>query len=240
MPTTQEVRYINKVGDDGWVNGKSSGGSLLPLCMYTKVSVTILKKEGVSAIESKDGRVSFKVLDGTHVGQVLTMGEANAKIYLGSTAPKEGLVTVTVTYGKYTEGWVSAARGGQKLDQQFATLKVGSISAQVTMNTVWGTGFFPLPAASYKIMAPDVPHDGNMTTFYRNVAKGLKHDQVWFPIQYGDNSRYVHVGNVSDGCATVVDLNAWAAICDALISHRSADGRYVGLLIVKGKPERAK
>jgi hypothetical protein len=83
-------------------------------------------------------------------------------------------------------------------------------------------------------------HDGNMTTFYRNVAKGLKHDQVWFPIQYGDNSRYVHVGNVSDGCATVVDLNAWAAICDALISHRSADGRYVGLLIVKGKPERAK
>ena len=240
MSTAQEFRYINKVGDDGWVNGKSSTGMLLPLCMYTKVSVAILKKDGKTTVESKDGRVSFKVLDGTHAGKVLTMSEENAKIYLGLTAPKAGAVTVTVTYGKYVEGWVSAARGGQKLDQQFATLKLGSISAQATMNTVWNGGFFPLPAGSYKIMAPDAPHDGNMTTFYRSVAKGLKHDQVWFPIQYGDNSRYVHVGNVSDGCTTVVDLNAWAAICDALISHRSADGRYVGQLLVVGKPERAK
>jgi hypothetical protein len=235
-----ETRYINKVGDDGWVNGKDSSGALLPLCMYTKVALAFVTKDGKKTLELKGGRASFKVLDGTHAGKVLTMGEANVKIYLGTAAPTAGVVSVTVTYGKYVEGWVSAARGGEKLDQQFATLTVGSISAQVTMNTVWGTGFFPLPAGTYWIMVPDVPHDGNMTTFYRAVAPSLKHDQVWFPIQYGNNSRYVHVGNVSDGCTTVVDLNAWASICAALVSHRSANGKYVGQLIVKGKPERDK
>ncbi len=166
--------------------------------------------------------------------------EANAKIYLGTAAPKIAAAVVTVTYGKYQEGWVSVARRGEKLDQQFANLKVGATTAQVTMNTVWGVQFFPLPAGSYKIMVPDVPHAGNMTRFYRAVADRLKHDQVWFPIQYGDNSRYVHVGNVSEGCVTVVDLNAWASICQELVSHRSPDGKYVGTLVVTGKPERAK
>ena len=117
MATSQEFRYINKVGDDGWVNGKNSSGVLLPLCMYTKLSVTVLKIDGKTVVESKDGRVSFKVLGGVHTGAVLSMSEANAKLHLGSTAPLTGVVTVTVTYGKYVEGWVSAARGGQKLDQ---------------------------------------------------------------------------------------------------------------------------
>jgi hypothetical protein len=64
--------------------------------------------------------------------------------------------------------------------------------------------------------------------------------QVWFPIAYKDNSRFVHIGNVSDGCVTVLDMNHWAAIHEAIISHRSLDGSKVARLIVKGKPERAK
>jgi hypothetical protein len=70
--------------------------------------------------------------------------------------------------------------------------------------------------------------------------KELIYDQVWFPIEYKDNSRFVHIGNVSDGCVTVLDMNHWAAIHEAIISHRSLDGSKVARLIVKGKPERAK
>lgn len=65
----------------------------------------------------------------------------------------------------------------------------------------------------------------------------LHYDQVWFPINYSDNSRYVHVGNVSEGCVTVLDLAKWAAIHEALISHRTIDGRSVGQLVVTGTPE---
>ncbi len=225
-----EIRYVNKVSDDGWINGRDSASALIPMCMYTKVSLQV----------SKDGRTSFKVLDGTHAGKVLSMKDENAALHLGKMPPASGGISVVITYGKYVENWVSIARGGQKLDQQFATLTVGTLSAKVTMNTVWGREFFPLPAGRYTILLPDVPHDGGMTTFYRNVEPTLKHDQVWFPIQYGDNSRYVHVGNVSDGCSTVVDLYQWASICNTLISHRTRDGKSVGSLTVKGKPERAK
>lgn len=48
----------------------------------------------------------------------------------------------------------------------------------------------------------------------------------------------MHVGNLSDGCTTVIDLARWADIHEALISHRSSDGNSVGKLIVKGRPER--
>lgn len=79
-----------------------------------------------------------------------------------------------------------------------------------------------------------------MTGFYRRVASSLKYDQVLFPIRYGNNSRYIHVGNLSEGCVTVLDLARWADVHEALSSHRTPDGKAVGKLIVKGKPERAK
>ncbi|WAC75575.1 hypothetical protein OU995_13100 [Roseateles sp. SL47] len=59
------------------------------------------------------------------------------------------------------------------------------------MNTVWGTGYFPLPPGSYTVLPPDVPHDANMTSIH-----------------------------------------------EALLSHRTVDGRGIALLTVKGKPER--
>jgi hypothetical protein len=228
--TADVYRYINVVGDDGWVNGRLDAKTLLPLCKYTKVIL----------LGSKHGLTSFKVLDGTHAGKTLTMKDANAQKHLGTIAPKNSLIEVTITYGKYENDWVSAARGGQKLDQQWASLSADGITVKAAMNTVWGTGFYPIPAGEYTILTPDRPHDAAMTNFYRREEPSLKHDQVWFPIKYGDNSRYVHVGNVSDGCATVVDLAKWEALHEKLVSHRSKDKSAVGKLIVKGKPERAK
>ncbi len=226
-----KILYVNKVGSDGWLQARAGdSGVLLPLSKYTKVTLT----------ESRSGRTYFKVMDGLAKGRTLSLADANAKEYLGSTAPQPTLATIVVTYGKYIEGWVSAAREGQKLDQQMATLEVAGITAQVTMNSVWGTGFTPLPAGTYVVLLPDAPHKADMTRFYRRVAPGLKFDQVWFPIKYGDNSRYVHVGNVSDGCVTVLDLALWADIHEALISHRSPDGEGLAELVVKGVPERAK
>lgn len=224
-------RYVNEVGKDGWIQGLKEGpaGVLIPMCKYTKVLM----------LDTAKGRTRFTVQDGTYAGVTLSMKEENAKKYLGTLAPLNKLAQVAVNYGKYEEHWWSQARS-LELDQQFATLKVSTITATVTMNSVWGTGFTPLPIGSYNIRVPDVPHAGNMTTYYSSVAPGLMHDQVWFPIEYGDNSRYVHVGNISDGCTTVVDIGKWASICEALVSHRSDDGKLVGKLIVTGKPERAK
>lgn len=224
-------RYVNEVAEDGWVL-TLEGASRMPLCKYTKVKL----------LGTKNGRTSFKVVDGEKAGRTASMTVENAKQYLGAIAPKDGLVEVVIAYGKYEEGWVSKARRDERLDQQWATLSIGGLRANVTMNTNWGTAeqYFPLPPGEYRILVPDVPHRGDMTTFYRESEPSLKHDQVWFPIDFGDRSRYVHVGNVSDGCVTVTDLSKWVDLHEILISHRSADKKYVGKLIVKGKPERAK
>lgn len=230
-PVNQTL-YVNKVGSDGWLQAKPANGPFVPLHKYTKVVVT----------QVVAGRTYFKVLEGHHKGQVLSLQDANAKEYLGTAAPIGKPVSVTITYGAFVPRWVSQARRGEEIDQQMATLEVAGIRVQLTMNSVWdpALGYYPLPPGTYTILLPDMPHRGDMTNFYRSVAPNLKYDQVWFPIKYGNNSRYVHVGNVSDGCATVLDIDRWSDIHEALISHRAADGVSVGQMVVKGTPERSR
>lgn len=229
LPGASQILYVNRTGDDGWLQVmQEKNRSLASICKYTKLQL----------LGSAAGRSSLFILDGPLKGQKVSLSENNAHIYLGRKAPLQSLAHIEVTYGKYVQDWISVARNNQKLDQQMATLKIGSLTAEATMNTNWGVGFTPIPAGSYTVLVPDAPHDKAMTRFYRAVAPALKSDQVWFPIKYGDNSRYVHVGNVSDGCTTVLDLERWAEICEAILCHRSADGNNVAHLVVKGTPER--
>ena len=226
-----KVLFVNKVGSDGWVSAgrRNDPGKRVALHKYTKVTL----------IETQGGRTFFKVADGHAKGQVLFLSDHNATEHLGSKAPTKAAAAIEITYGKYVQGWVSAARGGQKLDQQMATLKVGNLTVEVTMNSVWGTGFTPLAPGKYSVLLPDAPHNKDMTRFYRDTEPKLKFDQVWFPIKHGDNSRFIHVGNVSDGCVTVLDLARWADVHEALISHRDPASDRIGELEIKGKPERA-
>jgi len=225
-----QVMYVNKVASDGWLQVKpESRTGLVPLCKYTKLAMT----------HFADGRTYFKVLDGHHKGQVMSLGDANAKEYLGIRAPVQSAAQIVVTYGRFEAAWHSSVRK-LNIDQQMATMSIGSIQVQVTMNSDWRGLFYPLPPGSYTVLLPDAPHDKNMTQYYREGAPGMKFDQVWFPIRFGDNSRYVHVGNVSDGCVTVLDLARWNDVHEALISHRGSDGASVAQLTVKGTPERAR
>jgi hypothetical protein len=223
------VLYVNKVGSDGWLQAKADTGGLVPLAKYTKLKAT----------RTDSGRTFFKVLDGPSIGKVLSLGDANAKEYLGTKAPAQSLAQIVVTYGRYVEAWYSPVRK-QNFQQQLATLEVGSIKIQVTMNSDWSGRFYPLPAGDYTVLLPDAPHNKDMTRYYREGAPNLRYDQVWFPIKYGDNSRYVHVGNVSDGCVTVVDLDRWNDVHEALVSHRGPDGLSVAKLTVRGTPEKAR
>jgi hypothetical protein len=228
-PAGRKVLYVNKVASDGWLLARLDTSKLrVPLAKYTQVEL----------IESRLARTSFKVIDGAAHGKVLSLSDANAREYLGSRPPVLSPAEVTVTYGKYVEDWASVARG-QTFKQQMATLDVAGISVQVSMNTVWDGKFTPLPAGDYKVLLPDAPHNQNMTRYYRDTEPSLQFDQVWFPIDYGDKSRYVHVGNVSEGCVTVLGLARWADVHETLISHRAPDGKCVAVLTVKGKPERS-
>jgi len=223
------LRYVNEIGTDGWLQARSEAThALVPLAKYTALRIESAQAD----------RTTFTVMDGPQAGKRMSVSTSNARRYLGTRAPTRSPALIEVTYGPYVPQWHSVARS-QYLDQQMATLKIDGMSVNVTMNTNWGGSFYPLPAGQYEVLVPDGPHNSNMTHYYRKTYQDLIYDQVWFPIKYKDNSRFVHIGNVSDGCVTVLDMNQWAAIHEAIISHRSPDGMGVATLVVKGKPERA-
>jgi hypothetical protein len=230
---TDVIRYVNKVdSNSGWLLVGREGLSRdkwKSLFKYCKVML----------IDRKGGRTYFKVMEGESRGEVAFLSDANAIEYLGRTAPKQQPIELVITYGRFEPKWRSITRRVD-LQQQLATGIIDGIQFETSMNTSWGGNFHPIPPGSYKILLPDFPHNKDYTEQYKSEYPTLSHHQVWLPIEYANNSRYVHVGNVSEGCVTVVHLKKWAAIHEALVSHRGSDGKSVGTLIVKGKPERAR
>lgn len=124
----------------------------------------------------------------------------NARQYLGSKAPIPQAARIAITFGSFIKNWKSVARR-QFIDQQMATMSVRGLNVAVTMNSVWDGRFTLLGPGEYKVLLPDVPHNANMTSFYRDTEPRLHHDQVWFPIQHGNNSRYIHVETFPTGAS---------------------------------------
>lgn len=227
------ICYVNKVDtDSGWLLVGWNGvprGDWKSLFKYCKVML----------IGSKNGRTYFKVLEGESSGKIAYLSDANVDVYLGKVAPEQKSIEIIVTYGKYDEDWHSKSRD-TKFPQQLASGALDEIRFEAAMNTSWDGNFSPIPAGTYTILLPDFPHSSRYTSQYKIEYPELSQHQVWFPISYGNNSRYIHVGNVSEGCTTILSLKQWPLIHEKLVSHRSAGGKSVGTLIVRGKPERAR
>jgi hypothetical protein len=239
--TADIVRYVNKVPDDsgGWLKIRKE-----PYTEGSKAEFEFLYKyTKLMLLYQKGGRTYFKVVDSHRKGLTASLADENATSYLGKTAPKQTGVELVVTYGQYDRNWKSVPRQ-QTLKQQLATVTINGVTAQAAMNSVWKEdgpvwkNYYPIEPGTYKILLPDSPHKKSSTIFYQPFAKKLINHQVWLPIEFGDNSRFVHVGHLSDGCTTIVDLDSWDAVYEQLISHRASDGISVGTMVVKGKRER--
>ncbi len=221
-----EIFYVNKVDLGGWLTVRMKSGLAGSLPEFTKVQI----------VETKNHQTWFKVLDGEMTGQTVALGEQNAKMFLGKNAPLQTGVMVKVVYEEVAI-FESIVRGEERT-HQMASLTVEGVTAQISLNTVPKKDeprHSPLPPGLYKIKIPQTPHAKNMTSPYRRIAQhDLIADQIWFPIEYGDNSRFIHVGHLSHGCVTVLALAKWNALYRALIRHRVPGTNTIGqLLIVK-------
>jgi hypothetical protein len=219
-----KILYVNKVALGGWLDVRLRSGVLISICEYTKVKI----------LESRHGVTWFVIQDGWQKGVTASLSDANAKVYLGSKAPQQTGVNVMVKYLKEEE--LNSKPRGQMLLQQTATLNVNGTQARITLNSIpvgAKREHDPLPPGLYRLRAPDGPHPKGATEFYRRLAEpGLRNDQVWFPIEYGDNSRYIHLGHLSHGCVTIMQLEKWNAIYQALIEHRISGTEYVGQILI--------
>ena len=209
--------------DSGWLRVRLDNSKSAFLCERTKIQIT----------NSKEGRTYFKIMDGSFKGQLASLTDGNAKLYLSGEKPtisSSGAVIEVIYSGEKREIY-SEIRGN--IEQTPARLGFMGNTATISLTTIGADSLNPLPKGTYKILVPDVPHDKDYTEQYKPAYPALKCHQVWLPIEYQTNNRYVHVGAISEGCVTVLDLKSWNQIYDYLISHRQTDPRYVGKLIIR-------
>ncbi len=232
-----ETRYTRAPFRSRWLQVlREQTGKQVAICEYT--TVTMIKSTG--------GRTYFRIADGNsdYVGETVSLRNENVERCLSKRSPEMVTETLRVQYGKRSFA-ISAPRNNQSLDQQWAeiTLPGAHMKVTLTLNSLWNGQWTPIPAGTHRIMAPDAPHDASYTNFYAEYANknGLGEvvgDQVWFPIELegsrGNSSRYVHIGNLSEGCLTVYALDRWNEVYNFLISHRlpNEQGKYVAMLEV--------
>jgi hypothetical protein len=232
LPPKPVVRKYTRLADStGWLSVRlSKTRQLAALCEYTQVN--ILREEG--------GRTYFKIMDGTiSVGEEASLNTPNAARFLNAAGPA-GAAVLTVTYVGVPVKAVSPFKG--ELTQQWADLTFNGQSARVTLNSVWGTTYTPIAAGTHSILAPDYSHAMISTAGYAAAAPGTVGNDVWFPIGLNgsaqNSSRYIHIGNLSEGCVTVYELAKWTTLYRYLISHRVAGsaGQRIGSMIVRKPP----
>lgn len=95
----------------------------------------------------------------------------------------------------------------------------------------------PMPNGEYLLSLPDAPH-----RFGQPYLDRTNFALSWFFINDSDAlNRYLHAGNVSEGCLTVgvngtdADIRKWTDIATILSTQRlTSNEAYVGKLVVKG------
>ncbi len=148
-------------------------------------------------------REYFTILEGTYRGKLASVELKNdGSSWLISDVKHEPL-----------------ARAKYSIFQKIFTLKGKKYRTVDYSETPWRKGM-------YDIEIPDYPHGGGS-----RYLKQSKRSMTWFRIGH-DGERYLHTGGRSLGCITIIEVERWLEIYDALIKARKDDSMSVGILEV--------
>ena len=159
----------------------------------------------VDLTSTKDGRDFFTILEGFARGKKFSVKSGNLR--------------------KNSPGYHGPAQLTFSLSNKRLSYPGGQVKA-ITHN-----GSQPIPAGMHPIQIPDFPHA--LGTFYVGQSPYAK---TWFFLGQGNaipgnNDRYLHTGEVSNGCITV-DPAGWTQLYQYLILCRSNDEKTVGMVTV--------
>lgn len=169
----KDTRYVSKVGKDAWLLVKLDNGNMVSLPWCLKVNV----------LQTKNDRDHFEILEGAYKGSkasVSLKNKSTGESYL--IRGNKHLSPAQVTFNRATQ---SLSFGGKGPFSAFS----GAFGAYTQI----GTG-------SYELSIPDAPHSATRAAYdaYTNYHK------TWFRIGTSlSGSRYLHVGEISEGCVTV-------------------------------------
>lgn len=170
------IRYVDPNLSDGWLTVLSEHGGRfsLPSC----VEVAVYREDHM--------RTYFTVREGLNKGVKASVMHLSGHspltenvIHIGPAKVRLNLLEQKLWYG--TSGPFFAFSGAYTNSQ--------------------GRVYTAIPAGTYSLRIPDAPHVSNRYSEYTAFQK------VWFPILgrgvTPSDGRYLHVGELSDGCVTV-------------------------------------
>lgn len=133
--------------------------------------------------------------------------EEETKLYLRKDKKEEGIIIEAQDYN--WQEYVYSVQRDEFLLQCSGEIRCLGMKISITLSSRWRTAskfYEPLPIGDYNLLAPDYPHTGLYSRFYRPDPNHGMFDLVWFPIEYDNNSRYLHMGHLSEGCVTVTNI----------------------------------
>lgn len=227
-------RLPNETDPEGWLKVKLESGGYDFLHENTKLTI----------LGEKNERAYYRVeSDKQHlIGRIVSLSTKNATLCTHKKGPIQESAILKVKYESAPVMAYSKFKGD--LLQQFAKLNVNGKIIKVTLNSLWSPQYpySPIAIGKHKIMAPDSSHSVNARTdgYRKAFSPGvIVCNDIWFPIELegtkGNSSRYIHIGNLSEGCVTIYDVEKWNVVYDYLISHRmpNTKGLYIGELVVE-------
>ena len=170
------IRYVSdRVSLDGWLMVRPEGGANISLPSYLKVSV----------YQEKPDRTYFTILEGAHKGVKASVSTTKGPPYL-------------------VESFVYSPAGTVRINLSKQSLWYGAAGPFSAFSGAWKAGavtYTAIPRGNYLLQIPDSPHQSNRYSAY------TQYQTTWFRIMGNglgpDSSRYLHAGELSDGCVTV-------------------------------------
>lgn len=260
--TINKIYYLKKIESEGWrgwiraIQVKENNS--IYLTEYTRVEYLGIKTDP----RNKKEYVHFIIKDNGCAPQIdkdtkaiIQLNNHEAKMskdnffkYFDNSPPNIKGADVVIEYlGNSKEDYSSVRRF--YIYQEWAKMRINKKSVNITTNSIYirapksnykqflGSSYTPMPEGKHKILRPDNSHADISTEPYRKEdTKHIYGNDVWFPIEIAGKktSRYIHIGHLSEGCATVYELSQWGMIYDYLISKRenNFDSKYIGTLTV--------
>lgn len=223
-----EIRYVSNPDNNGWVLAVPDGVSPLDVRANSGKGISLPWCLKVELLQTQDNREYFKILEGVRTGEKASIRRQSA------------------TESFLTKQSPHRAAGVVKLKKSAQQLWFGNKGpfSAFTESTN------PVPTGEFDLEIPDAPHKNYYPAY-------SKYQEVWFRIGHtGD--RYLHLGTISHGCATVrpfvppkddtrfvgrsnselgmpattQPFAKWDDLCDYLMRARKGDGKNVGTIKV--------
>lgn len=223
----QQLIYKVQIKETRSIFGKVWGKSTAIFEIVLEASVTdaiqyvpnegdgwlVVKIENTGAIESLPAYLKVKINRVDNKREHFTILEG---AYRGKSASvklnEEGFSQFVSNIQHESEAYVTYS-----ISKKTLTLKGKKYITIDYENAQWKKGL-------YDIEIPDAPHRGRLNNT-------IKRASTWFKVGHSGD-RYLHTGQRSLGCITVIENNRWIEIYDVLIKSRREDSINVGVLEV--------